>query len=486
MMKKVLKSILMALLVVSSIVPMNVKALNIYITPDKYEAEVDQKITYKVKIEDIESETTINVDGQEVTFTKEDNEKTFERSYVAAGDYRFQVSLDDNTFDYVVVKIVEEGSLENTTPDPDTENPNQNPQTTTKGKEAKLNSLVVKDSEGKSIPLGFSSSTMDYEIDLTDEHKEIEIITTPVDEEHAKVQGDGVKTIVAGENKFEIIVTAEDGETKLTYTVYVNVKATPVTSLEFNGKDYGLMAELTNVETPNGFKKTKTTINGKNVGIFTNGDILLVYGYGQDGTGDYYVYREEDGIIASYKPLTVGNQTIYLIDVPNDEQQRSNMTFKTIQISDTIVDAWTFNDSQLVDYSLIYALNNKCEEDFFVYDGKNQQLLEYPDNEPTTAEDFDKWLTQEDKEKPNYVLYGSIGIGAIAVVAIVLWVFKGNKDDEEIEEVESGGTKEFVFSEKKKEKPVVKPVEKVDTQEDDDDQWLTDHFYQTILGEDDE
>ena len=99
------------------------------------------------------------------------------------------------------------------------------------------------------------------------------------------------------------------------------------------------------------------------------------------------------------------------------------MTFKTIQISDTIVDAWTFNDSQLVDYSFIYALNNKCEEDFFVYDGKNQQLLEYPDNEPTTAEDFDKWLTQEDKEKPNYVLYGSIGIGAIAVVAIVLWVF---------------------------------------------------------------
>ena len=95
-------------------------------------------------------------------------------------------------------------------------------------------------------------------------------------------------------------------------------------------------------------------------------------------------------------------------------------------------------------------------------------------------------MTQEDKEKPNYVLYGSIGIGAIAVVAIVLWVFKGNKDDEEIEEVESGGTKEFVFSEKKKEKPVVKPVEKVDTQEDDDDQWLTDHFYQTILGEDDE
>lgn len=489
-MKKVVKGLLMAILVVSSIVPMNVKALNIYITPDKYEAEVDQKITYTVKVEDIEDSATINVDGQDIEFTKEDNEMTFERSYGAVGDYRFQVSLDENTFDYVVVKIVEEGTLGDTsTTDPD----NSDTENTTKGKEAKLNSLVVKDSEGKSIPLGFSSSTMDYEIDLTNAHKEIEIIATPIDDKNAKVQGDGKKTIITGENKFEIVVTAEDGTTKLTYTLYVNVKVMPVTNLEYDGKEYGLMEELTNVEVPEGFKKSKTTINGKNVPVMTNGKILLVYGVRDGEQGNYFIYREDEGIVAPYKPLIIGEQVVYLVKVPSELQSRDNMTFKTMNIVDTILEAWAFNDKAIVDYSLLYVLNSDGEEGYYVYDEKNNQLLEYPDSAPTTAEEFEKWLDSGNKDKPNYILYGGIGLGVIVILAIIFFVVKGNKNDDEEEqeiEVTNGGTKEFVFSEKKEEKRIVKtePNKVVEHKQEDgeDDQWLTDHFYQTILGEDDE
>ena len=110
MYKKGLKFILVALLTICSIQPLTAFAMNVYITPDRYEAEVDQKITYTITVED--GVGVINIDGQEINVDgKQSATYTFERSYSVVGEYRFDVTANQETLDYVVVKIVEEGTL---------------------------------------------------------------------------------------------------------------------------------------------------------------------------------------------------------------------------------------------------------------------------------------------------------------------------------------------------------------------------------------
>ena len=326
-----------------------------------------------------------------------------------------------------------------------------------------------------------------YNINVTDEEKKIIIEAEAFDADKVKIQGTGTKTLKAGENIFEVIIENKEGTTKKTYTLNVNVKVLPVTYLDYDNNQYGLMAELTNVSAPAGFKKTKTTINKQNVEIYTNSKVLLVYAYDKNENGDFYIYREDDGIIATYNPLTIGNTTIYLTDVPNDMQSRENMSFETIQVSDKSVKAWVFDDDQLLDYVLVYALNSEGVEDYLVLDTKNQAVYEYPESEPTTYEEFEEWLNQEEKEKPNYVLYGTIAAVVLVIAGVVIWMVSSNKKEDEPEENENstGGTKEYTFD-KASQPKVVKAVEEKEEDEDENEEWLTDHFYKTIMGDDDE
>lgn len=490
MYKKYLKLFLAVFMTLCCIRPLTAYAMNVYITPDKYEAEVGERITYTVTVED--GVGTINIDGEEVDVDGVSTEFTYERSYSAVNEYRFEVFADGQSVDYVVVKIVEEGTLEdsdnNNNETDNNTNPDDNDDPVT-GVEVKLSSLVVKKENGEEINLDFSSEKTTYSINVTDEEEVLTIDAKAFDEDNVKIQGLGTKTLLPGENVFEIIVEDKTNTTKKTYTINVFVKVLPVTHLNFNNKQYGIMAELTNVSAPAGFKKTKTTINKENVEVYTNNDVILVYGIDDNENGEFYIYREDDGMIAKFNPLTIGDSTIYLIDVPSDIQEREAMSFETIQVSNQTIKAWVFDDSKLLDYVLIYALNSEGVEDYLVLDAKNQVIYEYPESEPTTYEEFEEWLNQEEKEKPNYVLYGSIGAVVLAIVGVIIWMVSKNKKEDEIEEEETTveGTKEFTFNKEPQAKVITTPkVETEDEQENEDEEWLTDHFYKTIMGDDDE
>ena len=394
------------------------------------------------------------------------------------GEYRFEVLANGESIDYVIIKVVEEGTIGD-------QNDDQTDPIT--GQEVKLSSLVVKDSEGKTLDINFESEKTTYNIALTDEIEFITIEAEAQDSENVKIQGDGKKTLLAGKNVFEIIVEDKAQTTKKTYTINVNVKVLPVTYLEYNSEQLGLMKEMTNVSTPTGFKKTKTTINKQNVEVFTNSKVILVYAVDSSENGDFYIYREDDGIISQYNPLIIGENTIYLLDVPSNLQSRDDMTFETIQLAGKSVKAWVFDDTKLLDYVLIYGLNSEGEEGYMVCDTKNQEIHEYPDSEPTTFEEFEKWLNTSEKDKPNYVLYGSIGAVVLAVIGVVIWMVIKNKKEEDEEDFEDipEGTKEFNFDKKVPIKPEPK-VNKVVEEEKEDDEWLTDQFYKTIMGDDDE
>lgn len=85
-----------------------------------------------------------------------------------------------------------------------------------KSNNASLTSLMV--NQGELTP-GFNADTLNYTVTVPDTLNTIKITATPA--EGASYSGSGNKTLAAGENKFEVIVIAEDGVTQRTYTITV-------------------------------------------------------------------------------------------------------------------------------------------------------------------------------------------------------------------------------------------------------------------------
>lgn len=512
MAKKIANYLLTIMLVLTMVTPISVKAASLTIIPETEEVEVGKKMTFTIRVSNAYG--TLNADGQTINLdSKAIDEAIIERSYMSENEYAFTVSGELTDYatgekesyeETVIIKVVPEGSLEddnnNTNQDsptnPDTnQNPTDDNDTNTDQEEpsgeVRLASLTIKDTDGDEINIEFSSETTEYEIELTSEDTQITIDAKAWDEK-AKVEGTGLKTIRDGENKFEIKVIAEDGKTEQIYTIKVNVKVVPITYLTYKDQEYGLMEELMGVSAPEGFNKSTATINKENVTIFKNGSLVLVYGLDEDENGEFFIYKEDDGIVGKYDPLTIGKTTIYLVDIPYNSRSREGMTLETITISGKQLEAWTFDDSQLIDYALIYALDKKGNEDYFVYDGKIQQLLEYPDSAPISYDEFQEWLVQEEKEKPNYFLYGSIGVVAIIVIGVVFWIVKKGKEENEEEEVivpqQKTQPKQIQQPKIVKKQENVEPKKKrqpIKQDDDQDDDWLSDDFYKTILGDED-
>ncbi len=98
-----------------------------------------------------------------------------------------------------------------------------------------LKSLSV---EGQSISPDFDANTTDYKLSVTNEVKSIDIKATAADSK-SKVTGTGKKDLQIGNNKFDIVVTAENGSQK-TYTLNVEVDTKPII-VKINGEKLNLI-----------------------------------------------------------------------------------------------------------------------------------------------------------------------------------------------------------------------------------------------------
>ena len=86
-----------------------------------------------------------------------------------------------------------------------------------KSDNANLDTLEV---EGQEITPVFDKDTLSYTLDVDSDTDKV-VIKATAEDEHATLTGTGEKTLTYGSNVFNVVVTAEDGETTKTYTVTV-------------------------------------------------------------------------------------------------------------------------------------------------------------------------------------------------------------------------------------------------------------------------
>ncbi len=127
--------------------------------------------------------------------------------------------------------------------------------TTTQNTSSTNNKVVEKSSNANLSNLGirphdftgFRYGTTSYEVAVPEDTQEVEVYASAQDEK-ATVTGTGKKSLEKGENKIQVVVTAEDGTTK-TYTINI--------IREVQQESYKEIEEIRNQESGNGLAELK-------------------------------------------------------------------------------------------------------------------------------------------------------------------------------------------------------------------------------------
>ena len=127
-------------------------------------------------------------------------------------------------------------------------------------------------------------------------------------------------------------------------------------------------------------------------------------------------------VTSIYKPLKGIGKNLVLVDVPADLQERSGMTFGDVTIKDTTLKGWIYDDAKLSNYSLIYAMNDLGETNYYQYESTGNTLQLYPEGLVVSQSEYDAVVKENVKitqEKDNMSMYFYIACG----VAVVSFVF---------------------------------------------------------------
>lgn len=288
-----------------------------------------------------------------------------------------------------------------------------------KSSDNSLSSLVV--SKGTLDPV-FESGTTEYKINLSADVTAINIEATANDSK-ASVSGTGEQSVKPGDNKLEVVVTAENGSTKA-YVINAYVDEKPTTFLKMNGKDYGVVPNVESVITPTGFEQTTISVDGKEIPAWKNSitNMTLVYLLNEKSEKNFYIY-ENNEVTSIYKPIALLGYNLAIIDIPSDLQERSGFVFKEVEIDGQKLPGWTFENEVFANYSLIYVMNEKGEKVYFQYEKVSNTLQPYSGAAAVTQEEFEQQVST------NFMLWIAVALlGTASIIFVTLWIVQIRKN----------------------------------------------------------
>ena len=300
-----------------------------------------------------------------------------------------------------------------------------------------LKSLSV---EGYEITPSFDSEVLEYSVSVASTVNSVKINATKQDN-YASVEGLGEKEVIEGANKFEIKVTAENGNVR-TYNLVVNViDENPITIKD----GMTVVKNSKYVEIPEGYVEEKITVNGVEVPAFRNEFLNIVLIAVRDKDGNSYFYEVKDGDYYKFVNLSGVNVILY----PQDKEINiKGFTQTNITINGNTISAYKYKD--LDNYYLIYARDlSSNEEHIYMYDFKNN-----------TYQIFNEELFNmivKDREMFMYIACASLGVIFLCLIIIIALskskkkkVKKSDKNDDVKEELIKEVEEEIKDNKKKK------------------------------------
>ena len=233
-----------------------------------------------------------------------------------------------------------------------------------------LKSLSI---EGYELSPTFDKETLEYTVELDSTVESIKVNGT-VDDNKASLIGDGDISVVEGSNVIELVVTAQNGNTR-TYKIIANVKEINPINVEIDNKKYTVVKRKSALTAPDNFKETTVVINNEEIPAFYNEitDYTVVGLKNEEGIIDLFIYDLNSGKYYKYQELNFNSNKIFLLDAVDIPK---GLTKTTIKINETEVTAYQFDDNSV--YYIVYGINlNTGNKDFYMYDSEEYTIQRY-------------------------------------------------------------------------------------------------------------
>lgn len=254
---------------------------------------------------------------------------------------------------------------------------NSNGQTATKSNVATLSNLGITPNDFK----GFTASKTNYSVTVPNSVSSIEVYAKK-GQSGQTVSGTGKKTLQEGANTFNVVVTAEDGKTKKTYTIVVNREAAKEEKTENKTTDDNTVAEETTKEEE---PKEETKIGLSN---------LKIAGVTLNPTFKEDVYEYTAKLIGDKTSLDIDTTALdesEKIEITGNEDLKEGENVVTVLVSDQ-------NGENTVSYQIVV----------------NKSLI---DEEAVAKE-----KQVEEREKQKRLIIIGITVAAIVIVVVILVV----------------------------------------------------------------
>lgn len=275
--------------------------------------------------------------------------------------------------------------------------------TSTKSSDNNLKSLSI---DGIELAPKFDKNTTTYSMTVPNETSKIKI-NAEKNNSKASISGSGEKDLKEGTNKFEVVVTAENGSKK-TYTINITVDSKPII-VTIDAKEYSLIKKKEELpELKSEHSDLTLTIEEQEIPAYRveKTNYILVGLKDSEGNVNFYKFdskkNEPDSMTYTlYKELNFNGVNITILDMDESLIPDTYNKYET-NINEQKIEVYKFKKDS--NYSLIYGLNIETgEKNIYMYDSKENTLQIYNREEIKNLEE-----KQEQYEKFILILGGVI------------------------------------------------------------------------------
>lgn len=270
---------------------------------------------------------------------------------------------------------------------------------------ATLSSLGV---TGHELNPKFDKSTLEYNVEVENDVTTATITGKKADS-NASVSGLNTVELNEGNNRFEVTVTAQKGNTQ-TYVVNIYRKEKNPINVAYAGKNYSVIRKSNELGELSTFEGKEITYQGEEIPALYNEvtDTTLIGLKDEDGKVNLAIL--EESVIALYNEIKSNNVVLYPQKLP-ESSSFDKYIRKNIKYDDMTVEGYALNKKSNI--VIIYAENMETGDlAYYQYDTENQTIQLYSD-------ELDKYY-EELIMKYKYVIFGLMGLSFLLFLILIL------------------------------------------------------------------
>ncbi len=282
------------------------------------------------------------------------------------------------------------------------------------------NYLISLSVDGYELNKTFDKETLEYTVEVPNGTEKV-VVNAKTENSNASVKGSGEVQVNEGNNNIELVITAENGNTRV-YKLNIIVKELDPINVEVDDKTYTVVRKSGEIEQVNDtYEETTVKIDDQDVIAYYSKitGYTLVMLKDSNGVVNYYIYDNNE--YSLYKEYTMGGITLYLT---NKNYKDKNYKLTSFTYNDDEIIAYKLTNNSLIkdtyaaddstkNFFLFYAINVETgKESLYQYDAVEGTVQRYND-------DVGKVYQTEANNYKNY-LYIAIGVIVITIIALVI------------------------------------------------------------------